>query len=178
MKFWTVIEQTFKYNGMRLLEIFLGRKLLTPDDIEIDSIKRILIIRQHDQLGDFLLSTPLFRALREYWPNALITLLIRGYTEPVARNNQFINDILVLHEIGYDWSGPKIRNFWQRLRSGYDLTVVINTVSHSLSSDLLAWLSGARYILGPSHRLFPGTTRNFFYNLISPYNNGSRHQAE
>ena len=178
MKFWTRIEQAFKRNGLRFLESLCGRKVLTAAGMDKQSIKRVLVIRQHDQLGDFLLTTPVLRAVHETWPAASVAVLVRSYTEPVVRRNRYVDDILVLNEVGYAWSPAKIKKFWRQLRSGFDLTIVINTVSHSLSTDLLVWLSSARYTLGPSHHLFPGTSRNFFYNLIAPFSDDDRHQAE
>jgi len=55
---------------------------------------------------------------------------------------------------------------------------VLSSESHSLTSDLLATLSGARYILGSEQRPFPGCTSNFFYNLISPDSKPNRHQSQ
>ena len=178
MKIWTRIEQNFKRNGLKLLEFFLGKKQITSEEVDLNKINRILVIRQHDQLGDFLLTTPVLKAMRQFFPSAFIAVLVRSYTEPVARNNQFINEVITLNEVGYCWTFSKIRKFWKQLRAGYNLTIVINTVSHSLSSDILAWFSGAQYILGPSHRIFPGTSRNFFYNLIVPFLDDQRHQSE
>jgi ADP-heptose:LPS heptosyltransferase len=66
----------------------------------------------------------------------------------------------------------------RRLRSGFDLAVVLNTVSHSLTSDLIARFSGAKYILGSEHEKFTGTRRNFFYNLNAEYSEQERHQTE
>jgi heptosyltransferase II len=178
VKIWTRIEQNFKRNGLKLLEFLLGKKQINPEEVDLSKINRILVIRQHDQLGDFLLSTPVLKALRQFFPSAFIAVLVRSYTEPVARHNQFINEVITLNEVGYNWTFSKIRTFWKQLRKGYDLTVVINTVSHSLSSDILAWFSGAKYILGPSHRIFPGTNRNFFYNFMVPFLDDQRHQSE
>jgi len=56
--------------------------------------------------------------------------------------------------------------------------VVLNTVSHSFTNDLLANFSGARYILGSEQLIFPGCTRNFFYNLTAPYSPVEKHQSE
>jgi len=177
MTLWTAVEQFFKRKSMGLLESVLKRKPLHPSQVDWKSIRKILVIRQHDQLGDFLLSTPVFRALREHFPQAEIALLVRSYQEPVARNNRNLNDILVFQEVGYRWRPKVLWLFLRKLRSGYDLVIVLNTVSHSNTSDILAWLTGARYILGPSHLRFPGTSRNFFYNLEVPYQDDGKHQS-
>ncbi|MBN2009246.1 glycosyltransferase family 9 protein [candidate division KSB1 bacterium] len=167
-----------KHRSMRLFELLLSRKQLSPNDTDLSTIKRILVIRQHDQLGDFLLSTPVLRALRQHFPFAHIALLTRSYTTDVARHNQFINDLLFLHDSGHQYSWQWFKELWSKLRAGYDLTIVLNTVSHSLSSDILAALSRPRYILGSEHRIFPGCKRNFLYNLAAPYDPAPKHQSQ
>jgi len=178
VKVWNSVEQFFKRNGMWLLEKIFSKRVMRPSYVNFGKIRRILVVRQHDQLGDFLLSSPVFRALREHFPEAHITALVRSYVAPVVENNPYVDEVLVFQENGSRWSPRKLRNFWRGLRNGYDLAVVINTVSHSLTSDLLAHYSGARYVLGPEDRVFPGCRRNFFYNLISPCWPGERHQTE
>lgn len=177
MKAWHRVEQLFKRNGMWLLERLLGKRVVRPSYVNFSKIGRILVVRQHDQLGDFLLCTPVFRALRERFPDAHIIALVRSYVAPVVDNNPYVDNVLVFEESGRSWSRRKLVDFWRGLRSGYDLAVVINTVSHSFTSDLLAHFSGARYVLGSEHMVFPGCRRNFFYNLIAPYWSGARHQT-
>ena len=174
---WTRIEQFFKKKILHYLESLFGRKVIFPEQVDWKRVKRILVIRQHDQLGDFLLSTPVLRALRERFPDAHLALLVRRYAEPVARDNRNLDELLVWEEVGTHWRPRGIWQFWKQLRQGFDLIVVLNTVSHSLTSDVLSWLTGAPYIVGPSHRLFPGTRRNFFYNLIAPYAEDGQHQS-
>jgi ADP-heptose:LPS heptosyltransferase len=178
VKVWNLLEQFFKRNGMWLLEKIFARRVIRPTHVNFGKIHRILVVRQHDQLGDFLLSTPVFRALREHFPESHITALVRRYVAPVVENNPYVDDVLVFEEVGTRWTPRRLKDLWKGLRSDYDLAVVINTVSHSFTSDLLAHFSGARYVLGSEHLIFPGCRRNFFYNLIAPYWSGSRHQSE
>jgi len=175
---WNRIEQFLKRNCLGLLEKWLDRGVIRPDMINYSSIKNILVVRQHDYLGDFLLATPVFRALRHTFPTAHIGALVRSYTEEVARYNEYLDEVIVFLEHGRLWSPVKIWRFIRQLRRGWDLAIVLNTVSHSLTSDLLARLSGARYILGSEHRVFPGCQRNFFYNLVAAYLPGERHQTD
>ena len=60
---WYTIEQYFKRNGMRWLEKFFTKELLPAQQVHSAEIRRILVIRQHDMLGDFLLATPVLRRL-------------------------------------------------------------------------------------------------------------------
>ena len=179
MKPWTRIEQFFKHEQLRALEGLLGLPEVSPRDVDWNRIKRILVVRQHDQLGDFLLSTPVFEAIKKHAPTAEITLVARNYTASLARHHRYIDDIMVVFEHGRYWTGANISRFTKQLGRGYDLAVVLNTVSHSLTSDLVARFSRARYILGSSNRLFSGTSRNFFYHLNAPFlGDRVRHQSE
>ncbi|MDZ7373153.1 MAG: glycosyltransferase family 9 protein [candidate division KSB1 bacterium] len=135
-------------------------------------------MRQHDQLGDFLLATPVLRALRKRFPEARLGVVVRGYTEPVVRHLPHVDEILVVREALHEWTVPSLLDFLRRLLGGWDLAVVLNTVSHSLTSDLIARFSRARWTMGPAHLRFPGTRRNFFYNVeVSAHPGPVRHQS-
>ncbi|MFQ5608596.1 MAG: glycosyltransferase family 9 protein, partial [Candidatus Zixiibacteriota bacterium] len=54
---------------------------------------RILVCRT-DALGEVILSTPVFRALRSELPNAHITALCREYTAPVLMGNPSIDEVI------------------------------------------------------------------------------------
>ncbi len=162
------IEKLFKRTLVRLLGWLLPNESLRPEQLDLDTVKSILVVRQHDQLGDLLLSTPALRALRSRFPKARITAIARVYTHAVLLENPDIDRVLVYPE------KPRLatpRRLWalaRGLAGHYDLAVVLNTVSHSLSSDVLAWLSGARWRLGSAEHPFAGARTNLFYNVVSP----------
>lgn len=178
MRWWNRFEQFFKRHGLAMLERACAREIITPEMVAPAEIRRILVIRQHDYLGDFLLATPVLRALREQFPHAHIGVLVRRYTAGVAVHNRYIDEVLVFEEHGWNWTPRKLWQLWQQLRRGWDLAIVLNTVSHSLTSDVLASLARARYCLGSAERVFPGCSRNFFYNLIAPAGSEARHQTD
>lgn len=175
---WYRFEQIFKRNALRWLEKLLAREPLSPAQINLAEIKRVLVIRQHDMLGDFILATPVLPALRAALPQAHIGVLVRGYFAEVVAQHAEVDEVLLFHEHGTQWTFARAWRFWQQLRSGWDLTIVLNTVSHSLTSDLLAYFSKARYILGSEHRVWEGCSRNFFYHLLAPYSAEEKHQSE
>lgn len=177
MPFWNRLEQRFKQRYIGLLERLLGRVPMSPDAVELATLQRILVIRQHDQLGDFLLATPVLRALREQLPNAYIAVVTREYFAELAAINPHIDDVLIFYKDSRKWRPASMRRFWRQLRQPWDLAIVLNTVSHSFTSDLLAHLSRARFVLGSADRPFPGSSRNFFYNLIAPLAPEAKHQS-
>jgi ADP-heptose:LPS heptosyltransferase len=175
---WNRFEQYFKHNQLRILQRWLGLAEIAPQQIDPNRIERILVVRQHDQLGDFLLSTPVFSALRNHFKGRSITVLARKYTSMLAQHHDSIDDIITFYEHGSDWTRAGMARLLQAIRNKFDLAVVLNTVSHSLSSDLLARFCCRTFILGSSHLPFGGTESNFFYNLLAPYQDGIRHQSE
>ena len=62
---------------------------------EIDTPKKIIIIRQHNQLGDLLAGVSLFRALKETYPESHITLLVSPFNYPGMVKNKYIDRIFV-----------------------------------------------------------------------------------
>ena len=163
---------------IRTLEVMIRKPVLTPEQIDFSAVRNVLVIRQHDQLGDFLLATPVFRAIRNRFPGARIGVLVRDYFADAIAGNPLVDEVLVLPKGGLRRGLRRIMTLWRKLFKRWDLTIVLNTVSHSLSSDLLAQLSSRRLVLGSAHRIFPGASRNFFYNLLAPYSSTTRHQSE
>ncbi len=175
---WNRFEQYFKHNQLRVLQKWLGLAELNAGQFDAARVQRILVVRQHDQLGDFLLATPVFKALHDHFPGRTITLVARQYTSSLAQHNPYIDEVLTFYEHGRDWSISGIKKLTQAMWNKFDLAVVLNTVSHSLTSDLIARLCCKKFILGSSHLLFGGTSENFFYNLRAPYAEQERHQSE
>jgi heptosyltransferase II len=160
---------TLKRFFVQLLE---ARRHHLPDPallLDFSDIHRILIVRQHDQLGDLLISTPAIRAVRKRFPLAAITLVVREYTAPLAEHNPNIDHLLVFSENLRQWSIGKLRTFWRGLRAngGFDCAIVLNTVSRSFSSDMIAVLSGARYLVGPDLPSYDSSRPERIYNVIA-----------
>jgi len=171
------LEKIFKRSLLKIFEAVTPSVRYNPEDVDRSLIKRVIVIRQHDQMGDLLLSTPAFRAIRNSLPEAEITVVARQYTYRVLENNPDIDRILVFPEKVYQATPAKLWELWQGLRRGYDLAIVLNTISHSLSSDVLARLTGARYILGSAENPFAGVRDNLFYNLLAPGSEERLHET-
>jgi len=175
---WNRIDQYFKRRCMKYLEGLFSKETITPDDMKWDNVKQILVVRPHDQLGDFLLSTPALRALRERFAEATIGIIVRDYCAGAVQHNLYIDRVMIFYENGLRWTPKRIWTLWKQLHNKWDMAIVFNSESHSLTSDLLATLSGAKYILGSERFPFHGCTKNFFYNLIAPDSGSDKHQIE
>lgn len=173
---WYTLEKGLKTRWLQRLERRAPSREIRPSDVDWAAIRRILIVRQHDQFGDFLLTTPAIYALRRRFPDAHLTLIIRDYLEPAGRRNPDVNEAAVFRESAWRWTPGALARFAASLLKGYDLAVVFNTVSHSLSSDLIAAGSRAPVILGPERPTFDHCAINPFYNLVSPVDPVEKHQ--
>ena len=74
----------------------------------------ILIIRR-DNIGDLVLTTPLFEALRRRYPDAYIAVLVNSYNAPAIANNPFIDDIFSYTK-GKHAGGSVLGAHWRRLQ--------------------------------------------------------------
>ena len=180
---WYNLEKTAKTWVVRQVASFMPPQILDPSTIDWSRIKRILVIRQHDQFGDFLLNTPAIHALRELFPLALIELVVRPYLAPVAERNPDVDGVLVFRGTGMDrLPGREADGVPTNMHGAFsghcDLAVVFNTVSHSFSSDLIARFSRAPLILGPERPGFDHCEKNPFYNLVAPVELRDKHQVE
>jgi ADP-heptose:LPS heptosyltransferase len=169
--------------GKRVLTRAVGQALRArgpagamPDLADLDAV---LLVRQQNQLGDMLLSTPLFRAVRERAPRARIDLLVAPPNVDAVRNTARCDEVLCYDKKALFRPPLRAKRFLERLRDArYDLALVVSTVSFSYTSVWLAALAGARWRAG---RPEPGgagretAERVFHWTLPEPV--PGRHQS-
>ena len=114
---------------------------------DIGTPQKIIIIRQHNQLGDLLAGVSLFRALKETYPGSHITLLVSPFNYPGMVKNKYIDRIFI-----FDKKKIFTPAYFLRLKKilteEYDLAIVPVVVSISFTSNLLARLSNAKIRIG------------------------------
>lgn len=130
---------------------FILRKLFAvteSHDKNLGDVSKILLIRQHNQLGDMLAGVSLFRAIKEKYPQCHLTLLssIDNYYGVVK--NKLIDELIVFDKSKM-FNPVEFIRFIKKLREGYDLVVVPVTVSISSTSNLIAGISRSKTRIGP-----------------------------
>lgn len=146
---------------------------------ETARVRRILVIRRHNHIGDMLCSLPLYAGLCRRWPEASIALLATPtrYPVPLAELNPFLDHVV------YYRKGSFINIVRQHVafrRQDFDLTIVPSTIALSRTSHITAYLSGAPRRVGI--RSLDGN-RNRWHLLLNvtddvSWNEGRVHQMD
>ncbi len=163
------IEKRGKIALARLASLFIGARGKAGDEALREEPERILVIRQHNQMGDMLLAVPAFRALRKRFPRARISLLAASINSAVMENSPFVDEVLVYAKERNRKNPFRLARFVSGLRRRrFDLVIVLNTVSFSITSMLLAALSGARLRIGSSSSGFGHDLSSMYYHIEMP----------
>jgi len=105
-------------------------------------LERILVMNLN-QIGAVVLATPVFRALKQAYPQAHVATLVRDSMVPLLDGNPYLDQV-----IAWNLRWP-LRRRWDVVRAlrRQRFDVAIN-LSHSLERCLLTWLSGAPVRVG------------------------------
>ncbi|HLF15051.1 MAG TPA: glycosyltransferase family 9 protein [Bacteroidota bacterium] len=128
------------------------------------SFRNILVVRQHDQLGDMMCIIPTLRSLHDRYPGSVITLVASPVNHEIMLEHPFLDRVILFDKRAILRSAGGFLKFIRQLRSvRYDLAIVPATVSVSLTSGIIARLSGAPFRIGPGRLEFRDNPSKFLF---------------
>jgi heptosyltransferase-2 len=158
-------ERSGKRGLRRALGSFLHAAPISSDAFRRMRFDRILVIRQHNQMGDMMLAIPALRAVRETYPGATIGVVSSTLNRGVLVNSPYVDRVFT-YDKARPWSGVELVLALRRER--YDLAIVLHTVSFSFTSLVLAVLSRARVRIGSTSHAIGDTLTGTYLNLTLP----------
>jgi heptosyltransferase-3 len=137
----------------------------------LQTIRRVLFIKLR-HIGDVLLTTATFKALKTARPDVRISVVVPAGTESMLTLHPSIDEVIPMRRNAGLWSD--LRLIWGLRRRCFDLAV---NMTEGDRGALLVFLSGARLRFGvdPMGRGFAGK-RRLYTHLIPPVYDG-RHRA-
>jgi ADP-heptose:LPS heptosyltransferase len=109
---------------------------------------KILVVRR-DNIGDLVVTTPVFRALRSHFPGARIEALVNSYNAPVLENHPDVDAIHAYVKSKHRENGTALGGWLERLRqmaglreARFDLVLVPRPGYHPREIRLARWVGG------------------------------------
>jgi len=142
------LENVFRNFLANVINFFFPVKKLKRNDLlnlwNNGDIKRILLIRQNQGIGDMFLFTPVIRALKEAKDNLQIDLIVSSYNCVAVNTNPYLNKI-------YIWKKSDIIDnlslIFKTRKMNYDMAIVVSSHTPSFTSFFYARLANPKVII-------------------------------
>ena len=163
------VIKTIERKGKRFLVRAASRLVKTPpltvEEVLAVRPRRVLVVRQQNQMGDMLLATPAYRAIKESLGAPEVGVVSARINRDVLLNHPYVDRVFTYHNRDPLGAARMIRDI---RREKYDLAIVLHTVSFSFTSALIGLLSGARVRVGSTSDPFGHGLGGAFYHLELP----------
>lgn len=166
------IEKKFKSKLLILLRFFLKGSREKYERIDPSVVKKILVVRQDDRIGNLILTSPFLSALRKFFPHARISYLASEKFHTLFHNSNLVDEILIAEKRKYIYNPFSFLSFILKIRGGkcdlgFDLS---DENEFSLNNSFITYLSKAQYRVGHKKRY-----SDLFLNIEIPKPDKPRH---
>lgn len=90
------LEWVFRHGVVYPLLRLIFRNSISDEPLELSTVRKLLILR-YDRIGDMIVTTPIFRLLKEVHPGLHIGVVTSELNAALIRNNPSVDAIYVLH---------------------------------------------------------------------------------
>ncbi|HET7848928.1 MAG TPA: glycosyltransferase family 9 protein [Pseudolabrys sp.] len=153
-QFFKRLERSLKLLLLAAIRQVLGHAPSRP--AELGAIRRIVLIRP-DRIGDAILSTPVFEALRKSMPDAAIDIVLGRRNRSVAPMLPFVEKVLTFSR--NPWRFAEL--VWTLRRARYDVAIDM-LLNDSFTSAVITIASGARLKIG-----FQGSFSALYQSVVA-----------
>ncbi len=146
--------------------------------IDFSRIKRILVTRT-DRIGDLILSTPVFSAIKKRYPKSHLAALVFKETESVICGNPWIDQVIAYDKNGAYKSWLRTAFFgWQLRKECFDVVIHLHATNRV---NVISWLAKIPVRIG--YRVKPGdrhgNLHQFLTHIVEEQKwQGRRHEAD
>ena len=130
---------------------------------ELNQPNKFLIVRQHNQFGDLLATVPLFRAIKETYPESETTIVVSPQNYYAVAKNKYLDRIFVFDKKKL-FKPAYFSELINILRENYDVAIVPVTVAISFTSNFLARLASAGTRIGAKSLNGKENKYHFFFD--------------
>ncbi len=164
---------TVRRSIKRLVSGWVARLARRPragslDEIIATAPGRVLVVRQHNQMGDMVCATPALRAIARTFARAEIALVCAPVNRDVVLHNPHLSRVFVFDKRACTRPAPLWRFVRELRRWRPDVVIVLNSVSYSVTSAALARASGARWLIGGDSAPYGFDISRHAYSLVMP----------
>ncbi len=163
----------------KIIRPLIDKKPADINKLIPEKVKNILIVKQHNQLGDMLCTLPLFAAIRKKFYNSHITLVASrdNYEVMNSTANRYLDRVILFAKSPISEYNRFFKNLKDRK---YDIGIVPSTVSFSRTSHLINYLSGAKIRVGVKSADGRYNKNEYLLNLKSDFvwDKNKLHQTE
>src|SRR5262245_5419800 len=92
------LERSGKRALSRALAAVVRPRPASAEDVAALRVRRLIVVRQHNQMGDMVCALPALRALRRAWPQARLTFVASPLSEQLLREHPDIDELLVFRK--------------------------------------------------------------------------------
>jgi len=156
IQFLKALEKKIREGTIALLRKVVHRQRVVPSDFDFNRAK-LLCLRQN-QIGDTLISTPIFSALKQHYPNIIIDVLLDKRNATTLDTNPNIRTRFVLKQKFIDF----FKVLFMVRREKYDFIVDLVHTPSSLST-LFCLLGKSRFTVGFERE------NDFIYDVKVPF---------
>lgn len=172
------LERWLKRRLSQVLVWLMRPQQVPPGEVASAQVTELLVIRQHNQMGDMVLALPALAALRRGFGAARLTFVAGPLSDELLQDHPDIDQLIVYRsqEMFRPWT------LWRFIRDlrrgGPQVAIVLGTVSFSLTSALLAWVSGAHLRVGVSSRTWGSNLSRALFNVEIMPSQEPAHEVE